>query len=242
MNKILPAIFLVLPVFFIFSCQSKGFNKKLILEKDTLDFSYKIYQTRQKTNADNEAQCAKYFEYNRSNDAYEIRGADVKHLVSFLLGTPKKNIQVSRNIDDWFYEVLFQGKDDSISKKIILNDFFAYTELKLKNDLQEVEGYELSVNYKEDKNPQKKSNRARVEVTNGQYILTNPDLKILAITLRDLYSREFVAESDFPIEDMRLDADAELKTNLKFLQDHHGIHAKKIKKEIVKYTITQDSN
>lgn len=110
MNKILPAIFLVLPVFFMYSCQSKGFNKKLILEKDTLDFSYKIYQTRQKTNADNEAQCAKYFEYNRSNDAYEIRGADLKHLVSFLLGTPKKTYKSPVILTIGFMKFYFKEK------------------------------------------------------------------------------------------------------------------------------------
>ncbi|MGO3689722.1 MAG: hypothetical protein ACTJF0_04635 [Psychroflexus halocasei] len=223
----------------LFSCSTnEASNKKIILEKQSPNTSYRIYETRVKTNEDDIEQCEKYMNYKVTKDGFTIKGADVYNLTSLLLNTSKKDIMISNNIDNKFFEIEFSGAINDKSKEKLLNEFLSKLNLKIDTSNQLEDNYELYINdQKLIREFESKNNETNVMVDGFHYSFKNINLMILASTLEDIYQKSFSAKENTIQFDAELKAGKSLKKNLTYLNQNYGISYKINKTEATKYKI-----
>lgn len=225
------------------SCNSKPNSKKIILEKQSTDNSYRIFETKTKTNEDDVEQCAKYVSYKVTEDGYKIIGADIYNLASLLLNINKKDIIISKNIDTRFFEVEYSGVINEKNNENLLNEFLNKLSLKIEESVQLESNYEL---YFADKKLIKKfvskGNETNVLVNGVQYSFKNISLNILASSLKDIYQKNFSAIEN-PIQfDAELESEKSLNKNLEYLKRKYGISYKKNNSEVAKFKITKTNH
>ncbi|SEA26163.1 hypothetical protein SAMN05421540_104181 [Psychroflexus halocasei] len=237
------SVFLILSMN-LFSCTSnEASNKKIILEKQLPNTSYRIFETKTKTNEDDVEQCAKYVSYKVTEDGFKIRGADIYNLTSLLLNINKKDIIISKNIDTRFFEIEYSGIINDKNNKELLNEFLNKLNLKIEEFVQLESNYELYfADKKLIKKFESKNNKTNVLVNGVQYSFKNISLSILASSLKDIYQKNFSAVENTIQFDAELESEKSLNKNLEYLKRKYGISYKKNKSEVAKFKITKTNH
>ncbi|TXK71578.1 hypothetical protein [Mesonia sp. HuA40] len=170
------------------SCQNKARSVKVIDEVYSDSISFTIYEGKNKTNADNDIQCTKYYSYKKLENGYEVRGADLRHLISFLQDVDLKDVIVDDRIDKNFYTLEYRGPDATAHKNHILKKFLDYYDLHINKNQKLEKGYTLGLENDKIKIYLAENNQNTSVEQNGSIVnMRNANLKILANVIQDLY-------------------------------------------------------
>ena len=222
------------------SCHSQIKTNIVFEEFINSSNKYTVYVGKQKTNADNDVQCDKYFSYKDLNDGYIVRGADLRHLISFLQDVNIRNILISDKIDENFYTLEFTGNDKLGSKKNILDKFLDYYDLFIYKEKVLEKGYIIKL--ENDKNHAflAEPNSESLLEQNGNIVsLRNLSLKTLSNVIEDIYGVRFNYNSPGNLKQYNINFDSSISIDSleKFLNKKYGIQFENEQVNVLKYHV-----
>lgn len=225
------------------SCQNKAKSVKVIDEVYSDSISYTIYEGKNKTNADNDIQCAKYYSYKKLENGYEVRGADLRHLISFLQDVDLNDVIVDASIDKNFYTLENRGQDDAVHKNLILKKFLDYYDLRINKNQKLEKGYTVGLANNKIKIYLAENNQNTSVEQNGSLVnMRNASLKILASVIQDLYGVKVT--TDKGQENLRgyninFDSVMSITSLQNFLNEKYGIQFEEEEFSVLKYKVTK---
>ena len=138
----------VFALLFLTNCSKKE-NRKLLFQKETDDYSFRLYTVDNKYDESGRSQCSNYSRSSLKPGLYSSYGLKLKGLLAFALHTNQKYIDV--NIDSLYisqYLVLDYTNVKSITSAddtVLINCLCDALKLKVKKKNRRLEGYNLNV-------------------------------------------------------------------------------------------------
>ncbi|WP_394907360.1 hypothetical protein [uncultured Mesonia sp.] len=217
---------------------------KVIEEVHSDSISYTIYEGKNKTNEDNDIQCAKYYSYKKLENGYEVRGADLRHLISFLLDVDLKDVIVDNRIDKNFYTLEYRGSDATALKNLILKKFVEYYDLHINKNQKLEKGYTLGLENDKINIYVAENNQNTSVEQNGSIVnMRNANLKILASVIQDLYGVKVTTgkgQENLRGYNINFDSVMSITSLQNFLNEKYGIQFEEEQFSVLKYKVTKN--
>lgn len=184
---------LVAMITLLLSCTKNNDIKKQILNYKNNEVSYQVYEHSSKVNDDNIDQCKNFLEFSSSNTGFELYGASIADVYSYLFDVERANVKLEDK-KAIFYSIIYNGpKNDTIIKDAF-NKLLKSRNLNVTTNAQVFAVYTLPENALQllDKYASTNNTEASgVTFSNNKIQLNNGTLPMLINSLNEQYPNTF---------------------------------------------------
>ncbi len=249
MKNIVVLVFrIILSVFIVMSliCCTIKTNKnndslKPMISYKNDSIEYIVYEHSAKVNAENKEQCDHYLNFNEDFNGFEINGADLADLYSFLNQISRNYIHL--NIKEIsYYNIDFKGGTNDSIKKEIWNKIMEIQKMVITQETKNQDIYILDPTNSQKLNQylsKKQSQETKIKGNNENTIFKNATLSMIVNHLNEWYSEKFVYSGNhsqkYNIEIPNGKSEAFI---VQYLKDQFDIKIEKSQKSVTFYKIS----
>jgi len=249
MNKIFVLIsritlFIFIAISLICCAQKNKTNsdslKPLISFKND-SIEYMVYEHSAKVDADNKEQCDHFLNFNEGLKGFEINGADMADLYSFLYQINRNYIHLNAKEIN-YYNIDFKGIPKDAIKKEIWNKMMEIKKIVITQETKNQEIYILDPTNSQKLNQYLSKNQSQgTDITgnNEKTIYKNATISMIVNNLNEWYSEKFVYTGNQPQKyDIEIPNGKSEVFIIQYLKEQFDIKIEKSERSAIFYTIS----